>query len=158
MPLYPIASGRLPASSCARRATPPRGPRSLVLVVVASLVVLACGVGGVGRTWRTPDMATCEALADPGRRSACRERVVAALGDDMEAVRSALDDCEDPGTRDLLRLTLLVTDPSLSGELCSSMEGDQARRWCDDVQGRMHLWRTGTDPTATHRTVAGTDR
>lgn len=101
----------------------------------------AAGACGERRT-----MADCEGLASPEASHSCRQAVLAALPPQPEAVERALAECGDPATRDLLRLKLVVADPASSVSVCPTVEGEQARRWCADLQGRAHLWRTGADP------------
>jgi predicted small lipoprotein YifL len=105
-----------------------------------ALALCGCGLGA------PPDMASCEAVADPDQQSECRQRAMAAISDDPERLRAAIEVCSDPITRDLLRLELVADDPELSLELCPSMEGAEAERWCTSLQGRSHLWKTGDEP------------
>lgn len=112
----------------------------LPFAVVGLVVATACGLTGA------PDMASCEAIADPEDQAGCRREAMTAIADDPALIREAIAACSDPTTRDLLRLELVADDPELSLELCPSMEGAEAKRWCTTLEGRSHLWKTGDKP------------
>ena len=120
-------------------------PRHLPLPAFACLSLLSLAAMGCGPT----TMADCEQMADPSQRETCRGKVLALIADDPELMLTAIEQCSDPLTRDLLRLELIADNPRRSIKLCPQMEGEQAKTWCEKIEGRAHLWRTddGQEPT-----------
>jgi hypothetical protein len=112
----------------------------LPALACAAALSVACGLGAA------PDMASCEDIGDPGAKATCRGEAMNAIADDPAGMRQAIAVCSDPTTRDLLRLELVADDPELSLELCPTMEGAEAKRWCTTLEGRSHLWKTGDQP------------
>jgi len=87
---------------------------------------------------RSPGIEGCAELRDPTEVEDCRLEEALALGD-AEAVRVAIASIEPALSRDLLRLRLAVRDPAQARSFCEEVEGDEARRKCEQVLGRPHL-------------------
>jgi hypothetical protein len=115
---------------------------SLPIAIMVLVTATACGLVGA------PDMASCEGITSPDEQADCRREAMATIADDPVLIREAIAACSDSTTRDLLRLELVADDPELSLELCPSMEGAEAKRWCTTLEGRSHLWKTGDKPGA----------
>lgn len=91
---------------------------------------LACG--------RAPGIEGCAELRDPTEREDCRLEEALAMTE-VEALRAAIATIEPDTSRDLLRLRLAVHDPQNARWLCQEVEGEQAKRKCEQVLGRPHL-------------------
>ncbi len=117
-------------------------------MIALLLALLACS--------KPETVAECASLRAEADREECRFDLLVPLLPDpnhpapdrkafQKALETALDDIEDPRSRDLLLLRLAIASPSTAGFLCTKVETEGARLRCQQVLGRPHL---GTVPKA----------
>ncbi len=86
------------------------------------------------------DQDPCAALQDPVEFENCSFLHIAPLWDqDQAAFRGALADLPSPASRDLIRMRTIATHPGDFESLCTDVETDDARRYCQTRLGRPHL-------------------
>lgn len=117
--------------------------RLLALGLTTSLLLITLGVASIllGEADERTDadaLARCERKLDPVKKERCLASARTRLEGGAAQERAAAG--PTPEARDLIRLELITRDPSLSRELCPTMEGDQAKRLCEQVEARPHLW------------------
>ena len=116
------------------------GPRPQdILIGVGMLVAVGIAAFGVYYWGIVPPIVQCGRLAEAASRDDCRLEIVSQDGVAMDEIREVIDVIEDPVSRDVVRLRLIVMDPANADALCPAVEGPRAREWCERIKQRPHL-------------------
>lgn len=96
-------------------------------------LLLAC-LGGT-------ELGDCAARPEGQAREQCRLELLRQLPVDQAG--QAIDALPDAASRDLLRVQLVVADPTRFGPLCRDVRHRASAKWCRDVLDRVHLHEGG---------------
>jgi hypothetical protein len=103
------------------------------------LVAALCWVALAGCDSRPAPGGPCSAQPEGATRDACLFQQAQALAGDLDALRAYIDGVPEPVTRDLLRLRLVASSPSLYQPLCEDVSTAGAKTRCRRVLDRPHL-------------------
>lgn len=109
------------------------------LLAAVLLVVALVAAAAVWRYGMVTPIERCSRIDDQRARDDCRVAIVDADGVSVEEAMAIIDQVESPESRDIVRLRLVVRDPTIARETCPEMEGAKAREWCTRIVKRPHL-------------------